>query len=80
MTRLVLVCIVGHTPLRPGSPAHWPPSTGFRSKIVGSNPWDSSHRAATKPPGPAPMTATLPVIGELSHGCDRVVPRMGQSG
>ena len=33
-----------------------------RSKIVGSNPCDTSHRAATSPPGPAPITATLPVI------------------
>ena len=71
MTRLVLVCIVGHTPLRPGSPVHWPPSIGACSKIVGSNPCDNSQRAAASPPGPAPITATLPVIGELSHDAER---------
>ncbi len=70
MTRLVLVCMVGHTPLRPKSPVHCPPSIGPCSKIVGSNPCDSSQRAAVSPPGPAPITATLPVIGELSHGSD----------
>ena len=42
----------------------------LRSKIVGSNPCDSSQRAATSPPGPAPITATLPVTRELSHGYD----------
>jgi hypothetical protein len=28
---------------------------------------DISQRAVTNPPGPAPITATLAVIGELSH-------------
>ena len=70
MTRLVLVCMAGHTPLRPSRPVHCPPSIGPCSKIVGSNPCDSSQRAAVSPPGPAPITATLPVIGELSHGSD----------
>src|SRR6478735_6891334 len=65
--RLVLVCIVGHTPLSPASPLHCPPSVGACSKIVGSNPCANSQRAATSPPGPAPITATLPFIGELSH-------------
>src|ERR1700737_2083430 len=68
--RLVLVCMVGHTPLRPSRPVHCPPNIGACSKIVGSNPCDSSQRAAISPPGPAPITATLPVIGELSHGTD----------
>ena len=70
MTRLVLVCMVGHTPLRPSRPVHCPPSIGPCSKIVGSNPCDSSQRASTSPPGPAPITATFPVIGELSHGSE----------
>src|ERR1700733_406064 len=70
MMRLVLVCMVGQTPLRPTSPVHWPPSFGPCSKIVGSNPCERSQRAATSPPGPAPITATVPVIGELSHGGD----------
>src|ERR1700755_1905888 len=63
--RLVLVCIVGQTPLMPSSPDHCPPSIGLSSKIVGSKPCDSSQRAATSPPGPAPITAvsfSLPVI------------------
>src|SRR6202035_665070 len=68
MMRLVLVCMVGHTPLRPSRPVHWPPSIGSRSKIVGSNPCDSSQRAAISPPGPAPITATLLVIsGTVAH-------------
>src|SRR5580692_8291524 len=70
MMRLVLVCIAGQTPLRPTSPVHWPPSFGPCSKIVGSNPCASSQRAAIRPPGPAPITATVLVIGELSHGWD----------
>src|ERR1700722_5954979 len=70
ITRLVLVCIVGHTPLRPGRPVHCPPSIRAFSKIVGWNPCDNSHRAAASPPGPAPITATLPVIGKLSHGSE----------
>jgi hypothetical protein len=37
------------------------------SKIVGSNPCESSQRAAISPPGPAPITATVLVTGELSH-------------
>src|ERR1700758_1780806 len=68
MTRLVLAYMVGHTPLRPRSPVHRPPSIGPCAKIVGSNPCDSSQRAATSPPGPAPITATLLVTRELSHG------------
>src|SRR6185312_13900041 len=60
--RLVLVCMVGQTPLLPSSPVHCPPRDGLFSKIVGSKPWDSSQRAVTRPPGPAPITATLPVI------------------
>src|SRR5262249_49097182 len=67
MTRLVLVCMAGHTPLRPANPVHCPPSFGLRSKIVGSNPCDSNQRAAASPPRPAPITATLLVILELSH-------------
>jgi len=51
-------------------PVHWPPSFGARSKIVGSNPCERSQRAATSPPGPAPITATVGVTGELSHGWD----------
>jgi hypothetical protein len=43
-----------------------------RSKIVGSNPCDSSQRAAISPDGPAPITATLAVILELSHGSDLI--------
>src|SRR5258708_30129950 len=70
MMRLVLACIAGQTPLRPTSPVHWPPSFGPCSKIVGSNPCESSQRAAISPPGPAPITATALVIGELSHGWD----------
>src|SRR5690242_2598944 len=66
-TRLVLVCMDGQIPLRPLSPAHWPPSTGLRSKTVGSKPWDISQRAVTRPPGPAPITATSRVIDGLSH-------------
>ena len=58
----MLVCMVGQTPLRRRSPAHCPPSVGLCSKIVGSKPCASSQRAATRPPGPAPITATLPVI------------------
>src|SRR6478672_9027862 len=65
--RLVLVYMVGQTPLMPSRPVHCPPRIGACSKIVGSNPCDSSQRAATSPPGPAPITATLPAIGELSH-------------
>src|ERR1700753_2050613 len=68
MMRLVLVCMAGQTPLRPTSPVHWPPRSGACSKIVGSNPCESSQRAATSPPGPAPMTATVGVIGDVSHG------------
>src|ERR1700730_11679433 len=30
----------------------------------------ASQRDAISPPGPAPITATLPVIGELSDGSD----------
>ena len=60
--RLVLVCMVGHMPLTPSNPVHWPPSVGLCSKIVGSNPCDSSQRAAVSPPGPDPITATLPVM------------------
>src|SRR4051794_1792689 len=60
--RLVLVCMVGQMPLMPSRPVHCPPSVWLCSKIVGSNPCDSSQRAATRPPGPAPITATLPVI------------------
>src|ERR1700692_3242166 len=68
MMRLVLGCMVGHTPLRPSRPVHCPPSIGSRSKIVGSNPCDSSQRAAISPPGPAPITATLLVIsGTVAH-------------
>src|SRR5882757_5687650 len=67
---LVLVCIVGHTPLRPWRPVHWPPSIGACSKSVDSNPCDKSQRAAASPPGPAPITATLPAIGELSHAAE----------
>src|ERR1700739_1290975 len=70
MMRLVLVCMAGQTPLRSTSPVHWPPSFGPCSKIVGSNPCERSQRAATSPPGPAPTTATVRVIGELSHGWD----------
>src|SRR5580693_5513828 len=70
MMRLVLACMAGQTPLRPTSPVHWPPSFGPCSKIVGSNPCESSQRAAISPPGPAPITATVLVIGELSHGWD----------
>src|SRR3984957_21319329 len=70
MMRLVLVCMAGQTPLRPTSPVHCPPSFGPCSKIAGSNPWERSQRAAISPPGPAPITATVPVIGELSHGGD----------
>ena len=33
-------------------------------------PCDRSQRAVASPPGPAPSTATLPVIGELSHDGD----------
>ena len=58
----MLVCMAGQTPLVPRRPVHCPPSVGACSKIVGSNPCDSSQRAATSPPGPAPITATLPVI------------------
>src|SRR5580693_5842190 len=71
MMRLVLVGMAGQTPLRPRSPVHWPPSFGPCSKIVGSNPCETSQRAAIKPPGPAPITATVLVIGELSRGWDR---------
>src|ERR1044072_9064236 len=60
--RLVLVCMVGQTPLVPCIPDHCPPRVWVCSKIVGSKPCDSSQRAATRPPGPAPITATLPVI------------------
>src|SRR3954471_4817498 len=56
--RLVLVCMVGQTPLMPSSPVHCPPSVLLCSKIVGSNPCDSSQRAVTRPPGPAPITPT----------------------
>src|ERR1700733_15396769 len=70
MMRLVLVRMAGQTPLRPTSPVPWPPSFGPCSKIVGSNPCESSQRAAISPPGPAPITATVLVIGELSHGWD----------
>src|SRR4051794_9271150 len=60
--RLVLVCMVGQTPLMPSSPVHCPPSVWLCSKIVGSNPCDSSQRAVTRPPGPAPITATRSVM------------------
>src|SRR6476469_5453218 len=56
--RLVLVCMDGHTPLMPGNPVHCPPRVWLCSKMIGSKSCDSSHRAATSPPGPAPITAT----------------------
>ena len=65
--RLLLVCMLGHTPLWPSTAVHWPPSVDSCSKIVGSNPCDCSQRAAASPPGPAPITATLLVTSELSH-------------
>ena len=53
MMRLVFVCMVGQTPLRPSRPVHCPPSIGPCSKIVGSNPCDSSQCATISPPRPA---------------------------
>ena len=60
--RLVLVCMVGQTPLMPSSPVHCPPRVWLCSKIVGSNPATAASAPSTRPPGPAPITATLPVI------------------
>src|SRR5690349_23214611 len=65
--RLVLVCMVGQTPLMPSSPLHCPPNIGACSKIAGSKPCDSNQRAATSPPGPAPITAVSPRLPVISR-------------
>ena len=58
IARLVLVRMPGHTPLCGAVACHWPPRASLASKTVTSKPASSACFAATRPAGPAPMTAT----------------------
>jgi hypothetical protein len=55
---LVFARIPGQTPLWGDGACHWPPTPSARSKTTGSSPSSRSDLAATRPLGPAPITAT----------------------
>ena len=70
---LVLARIPGQTPLWADGPYHWPPTPSACSKTTGSSPSSWSDFAATRPLGPAPITATRRLVWLVS-GMDPPFP------